>query len=505
LLKKLFLFSSIFLLFSFLPYTFAENEDKLVVLHTKSGDIVIEFFPNDAPNHVDNFITLAESGYYDRTIFHRVIKDFMIQGGDPLTKPGAYQNVSEWGTGGPDELLDAEFNSIKHNRGIVSMARAADPNSAGSQFFIVHADSNFLDAQYTVFGRIVTQESFDTLDTIANLDTPPEGTIPFKWGEGEILSAEVVERSSISDLLELGEPERTTETPVSPPPSTGLYENENLGISFQAPQGWTIQEPEKINSSVPDVVIIGPQTGGYTPAISLSKQPRDGLTLDQKLSEIHETLQEAIDSEQLEIISEEKTTINGNEVAVKQVLGTFSKDNSIVNVIFREAVIVTEDNFYIITYSNEESLFNSNLGDFNNVLHSITFESETSNGENTDGGGCLIATATFGSELAPQVQSLRELRDNTVLNTQVGASFMSGFNQFYYSFSPTIADWERQNPVFKEIVKIGITPMLASLSILNAVEIDSNEQMLAYGISILVLNIGMYFVAPAIIIHRLRR
>jgi peptidyl-prolyl cis-trans isomerase B (cyclophilin B) len=499
-LKKLFLFATVFLLFSFLPYTFAE-EDKLVVLYTKSGNIVIEFFPDDAPNHVDNFIKLVESGYYDRTVFHRVIKDFMIQGGDPLTKPGAYQSVTQWGTGGPDELLDAEFNSIKHNRGIVSMARSADPNSAGSQFFIVHKDSNFLDGQYTVFGRIVTQESFDTLDKIANLETPPDGTIPIKWGEGEILSAEVVKRSSVSNLLELGEPERMRKTPASPPPSTSSYENKNLGISFEAPDGWAIQEPEKTHSSIPDVVIIGQQIDGYTPAISLLKQPRDGLTLDQKLSDIRETLQEAIDSEQLEIISEEKTTINGTEVALKQARGTFSMNGSTVNVIFREAVIVTPDNFYIFTYSNEEDLFNSNLGDFNNVLYSITFESDT----NSEGGGCLIATATFGSELAPQVQSLRELRDNIVLDTQVGASFMSGFNQFYYSFSPTIADWERQNPIFKEIVKIGITPMLASLSILNTVEIDSNEEMLVYGISILMLNIGMYFAAPIIIIHRLRR
>jgi len=121
------------------------------------------------------------------------------------------------------------------------------------------------------------------------------------------------------------------------------------------------------------------------------------------------------------------------------------------------------------------------------------------------GGGCLIATAAFGSELAPQVQFLREIRDNTVLNTHSGTSFMTGFNQFYYSFSPTIADWERENPVFKEIVKVTITPLLMSLSLLNHVEIDSEEKMLGYGISLILLNIGMYVGIPTIAVLKLRK
>jgi len=120
------------------------------------------------------------------------------------------------------------------------------------------------------------------------------------------------------------------------------------------------------------------------------------------------------------------------------------------------------------------------------------------------GGGCLIATAAFGSEMAPQIQFLREIRDNTVLQTESGTSFMTGFNQFYYSFSPVVADYERENPAFKEAVKIAITPMLTSLAILNYVDIDSEEEMLGYGIGIILLNIGMYFVAPAMIIFKIR-
>jgi hypothetical protein len=126
-------------------------------------------------------------------------------------------------------------------------------------------------------------------------------------------------------------------------------------------------------------------------------------------------------------------------------------------------------------------------------------------GECQSFGGCLIATATFGSELAPQVQQLRELRDNSLLQTESGKSFMNTFNDFYYSFSPTIADWERENPVFKEAVKITLTPMISSLSILNYVDVDSEASVLGYGISLILLNVGMYFVAPVVIIHTIRK
>ena len=118
-------------------------------------------------------------------------------------------------------------------------------------------------------------------------------------------------------------------------------------------------------------------------------------------------------------------------------------------------------------------------------------------------GGCLIATATFGSELAPQVQQLREIRDNSLLQTNSGSAFMTGFNELYYSFSPTIADWERENPLFKETVKLTITPLITSLSILNYVDIDSEAEVLGYGISLILLNIGMYFVAPALVVIRI--
>ena len=121
--------------------------------------------------------------------------------------------------------------------------------------------------------------------------------------------------------------------------------------------------------------------------------------------------------------------------------------------------------------------------------------------ENTsEGGGCLIATAAFGSEMSPQVQQLREVRDNVVMQTTSGHAFMTTFNQIYYSFSPYVADFERENVIFKEAVKVVLTPMLTSFSILTHVPIDTEQEMLGYGIGVILLNIGMYFVAPAVLI-----
>jgi len=140
---------------------------------------------------------------------------------------------------------------------------------------------------------------------------------------------------------------------------------------------------------------------------------------------------------------------------------------------------------------------------FSETEEASTDES-ASNGSQS-GGGCLIATAAFGSEMAPQVQFLREIRDNIVLQTESGTSFMTAFNQFYYSFSPTIADYERENPVFKEAVKLAITPLLASLTLLQFADIDSESEMLGYGIGVILLNVGMYFVIPAVFIMKIRK
>ena len=124
------------------------------IIETKFGEIELEFLDDKAPGHVKNFTDLAQKGFYDGTTFHRVIPGFMIQGGDPNTKD-VNASRSRHGTGGPGHTIKAEFNDTPHKRGVLSMARSGDPHSAGSQFFICVADSNFLDKQYSAFGRVV--------------------------------------------------------------------------------------------------------------------------------------------------------------------------------------------------------------------------------------------------------------------------------------------------------------------------------------------------------------
>jgi len=134
------------------------------IIETNHGKIVLNLLPDNAPETVRSFIKLAESKFYDGTLFHRVIPGFMIQGGDPNSK---LPDKSKWGIGGPGFNLKAEFNSRSHLRGIVSMARSTEPDSAGSQFFIVTTDSTFLDNQYTVFAEVI--EGIEVADTIVNL------------------------------------------------------------------------------------------------------------------------------------------------------------------------------------------------------------------------------------------------------------------------------------------------------------------------------------------------
>ena len=358
-----------------IPNAFSEDEEKLVVLETESGILIIKFFPVDAPRTMSNFLELVDSGYYDGTLFHRVINSFMIQGGDPNTRLSV-ENVnmdsSKWGTGGPGYSIAAEFNTIEHDRGIVSMARSAHPDSAGSQFFIVHQDSNFLDGEYTVFGRIITETSFETLDRIANLKTG-DRDIPLDISKAVIYKAVSVPVS------------------IAVPYLSGQYGVPNYEIQY---------------------AII-------------------------------------------------------NKVCMPD--GSSCTD-------YRPDRMITQS-----------------------IMENVNTSSEA------QGGGCLIATAAFGSEMAPQVQFLRELRDNTVLQTESGTSFMTGFNQFYYSFSPVIADYERENTVFKEAVKITLTPLLTSLALLQYADIDSESEMLGYGIGVILLNIGMYFVAPAVLIMKIRK
>jgi peptidyl-prolyl cis-trans isomerase B (cyclophilin B) len=149
--------------------------NEIAIINTTEGEMAVEFWPDVAPKTVENFKTLAKKGFYDGTAFHRVIKGFMIQGGDPLTKDASKENA--WGTGDPGYKIKAEFNDRSHVRGVLSMARSNHPDSAGSQFFICHGDPKFLDGQYTTFGKLIKGD--EVLEKIGTTPTHP-GDRPVK-------------------------------------------------------------------------------------------------------------------------------------------------------------------------------------------------------------------------------------------------------------------------------------------------------------------------------------
>mgnify|MGYP001315476104 CR=1 FL=1 len=231
----------------------AEMKHKAVLITMEDQQFTIELFPEDAPNTVFRFLELVKSGYYDGMIFHRIIEGFMIQTGDPNTKDPEIDR-SLWGTGGPGYVIREEFNTLQHDRGIVSMARSAHPDSAGSQFFIVHKDSNFLDGKYTAFGRLMTDASFDTLDKIANLETNNRD-IPTDPSQAEIIKTEIFTNSRFSQPP--SSPERING--IETQPTSNLYINEEYAFSLMRPEGWQVYYPEP--GSGPDspiVSFIGP-------------------------------------------------------------------------------------------------------------------------------------------------------------------------------------------------------------------------------------------------------
>ena len=505
------------------------DHDCVVIFHVIDGDLAIELFPDDAPKTVENFLHLAETGFYNNTLFHRIIEGFMIQGGDPNTKDTTTGAGNTWGRGGPGYSIPAEFNSINHDRGIVSMARSTHPDSGGSQFFIVHQDSHFLDGKYTVFGRIITQESFDTLDRIATRQTIPDSDIPIAYTQTTILSTDIVSKPDIEDTLILDEPNRT----LALVEQTDQYTNTTMDFSLTVPTGWTIEEsetPDNVGAHI--VTLYGPSQERSSPIIyvkvdGLSKYnpETDDLsktTFKDYADSLLERYHGLAEKGNLILISEEAVVINGRDahtIIGKQLDFTLGGE-----IQFKQTLLGSGSLIYGITYYNFSDNYSEGIDAYDNLVSDFTIISEmkkqqkleefaqigevevtfTDGEAEEEGGGCLIATAAFGSEMAPQVQFLRELRDNTVLQTESGTIFMKGFNQFYYSFSPTIADYERENPVFKEAVKLALTPLLTSLTLLQYSEIDSESEMLGYGIGIILLNVGIYFVAPAVLIMKVR-
>jgi len=168
----------------------SNTTNEVAVIKTVAGDMVIEFWPDVAPKTVENFKTLAKKGFYDGTAFHRIIKGFMVQGGDPLTKDDTKQN--RWGTGDPGYKIKAEFNERSHKRGVISMARSQDPDSAGSQFFICHGDPSFLDRQYTAFGKLIQGD--DVLEKLATTKVGAQDRPDKRQG---VESVKIVDRATL--------------------------------------------------------------------------------------------------------------------------------------------------------------------------------------------------------------------------------------------------------------------------------------------------------------------
>jgi len=513
-----------------------EMKNKAVLITMNDGTFMIELFPEDAPNTVNNFLKLVESGYYDGMVFHRIISGFMIQTGDPNTKdPGI--DRSEWGTGGPGYSINEEFNTLQHDRGMVSMARSHDVDSAGSQFFIVHKDSSFLDGKYTVFGRLVPGTySIAALDFIANIPTDSRD-VPLDVSKATIIKANILDSFSTSDFPE---PDRNYMSIDKSKIAGGFvetYNNTKHKVSFTLPYRWNVSEEgvgEHLDlivepTSLEHNVQIQIDETGFTPQLLIFSEERDvrvsgtepgpgffSIQVGDKPKILSDYIFENDDGRYAHLMVSTQfyqTQTETVKFKIMQIHFTNSELNySVIYINLADWFRYELNSFYTvvkdfeITIDGQQQPINfASQPIFKRIIADARAAEEIESLPPARvGGGCLIATASYGSELAPQVQQLREIRDDVVLQTESGSAFMMGFNQFYYSFSPMIADYERENPIFKEAVKLIITPLLTSLTLLQYADIDSESDMLRYGIGVILLNIGMYFIAPAVLITKIR-
>jgi len=326
---------------------------------------------------------------------------------------------------------------------------------------------------------------------------------------------------------------------------SGATINENSGVF-----SWTPTDIQSGNYILDIVVKSGPLEDRETITVTVIDKPEPVVEPEPEpvVEPEPEPVSESIELEVASFVDETKdaqTYVDryNNEASYKEWFdANYSEYDSIYQAVGLEEPLTIPAAFvdetkdaqtYVDRYNNEASYkewFDANYSEYDSIYQAVGLEEPTvvveepeiiepefgECGEGTElvgdtcemlagsnGGGCLIATATYGSELAPQVQLLREIRDNQLMNTGSGESFMTEFNQFYYSFSPIIADMERENPIFKELVKIGITPLLSSLTVLSFAE--SESEVIGYGIGVIMMNIGMYFVVPAIIIFKARK
>jgi peptidyl-prolyl cis-trans isomerase B (cyclophilin B) len=413
------------------------------------------------------------------------------------------------------------------------MARSDHPDSAGSQFFIMHVDDNRLDAKYTAFGRLIPGLP-QALDQIANLPTNGMNQ-PLDASRATIIKTSIIDDFSITNFQG---PERNISMVKKFKIAGGFvdrYFNTLHDVTFDTPYRWIVAEGEGDNLNLlvkPTALEHNVQQmideTGFTPQILIGSEPRNLSAESAGVSPAFFSIKGGDDPTILRnyifendagrkahlVISTQNIETPTETVQFKIAQIHFSNSDttySIVHINLTEWFRY-EINSFSFTVQNFEIMIDGvmqpiDFGEhpvFKQVINDSRLKPQPESLPPARVGGCLIATAAFGSEMAPQVQFLREIRDNTVLQTESGSAFMTGFNQFYYSFSPIIADYERENPAFKEAVKIALTPLLTSLTLLQYVDIDSESEMLGYGISVILLNIGMYFIAPAVLITKIR-
>jgi len=414
------------------------------------------------------------------------------------------------------------------------MARGDHKDSAGSQFFIVHKDSPHLDGEYTVFGRLVPGLP-NALDHIASLETD-DNNAPLDLLEARIITAKVLDPYTSANISIPDKNQSIIKNEQRLEGKTNVYYNSLHHVKFDLPYRWDVTEATgkrfgviiepvamehnvqaQIDKSgfIPKVVVTADprdpmESAGVSPAFFSVQGGEDPKILGNYVFESDDGRKAHLITTTQELHGTEKGTVQFKIIQLTFINSEFQYSIIYVNVTewFRyeiNAFLQTVDNFEVMIDGKMQPINFDDNPVFKQLIADAKAKPEPESLPPARIGGCLIATATYGSELAPQVQLLREIRDNTVLQSQSGTSFMTAFNQFYYSFSPTIADYERENPVFKETVKLALTPMLTSLTILNYVDIDSEQEMLGYGIGIILLNIGMYFIAPAVVIFKIRK
>jgi hypothetical protein len=332
-----------------------------------------------------------------------------------------------------DEQGDSVDKSVKS---LVSISFGADPEYFSSAIAIYFEHNNVDDINYD-----------DLLYYYSNYpegshSTEPDVSVQMK------INDEILENDGKRDIIRYES-------------SNSIYYPDNYFLDYVAGQ--------KINSKDVMVILLYPNGDQYNLVFTstVDSYAKDVKEFDKMIDSFHVGKTEKLSN----IIN---TNISNTPIFEKSSNSTISEP--------------------VIEYTPEPMASKPNCGSGTKLVNGICQVIQTT--ETSEGGGCLIATATYGSELSPQVQQLRELRDNSLLTTTSGTSFMSTFNDFYYSFSPKIADYERENPVFKEMVKVAITPMVSSLSILNYVDMDSESEVLGYGISLIILNGMMYVGIP---------